>query len=180
MATAWYETISGKALAQGDLLLGCPVPRVQDYRYPPPAELDVFLDTHHLVVLSQSCDLENDKVDEILLANVLDYGLLQNREGETNPLVRGSKWRKAAVNGDLPPYSVLPETAGPPSLDWSLVDFHHLFTLPKGYVEQFAEASGDRLRLVPPYREHLAQAFARYVMRVGLPASLNEFVKLQV
>jgi len=178
--TTWYETVVGKALAQGDLLLDCPVPRVEDYAYPPPLELEVFLDHHHLVILSQSCDLENAKIDEILLAAVVDYRALLSREGASNPLVRGTKWRKAAISGYFPPYSVLPETLGPPRLEWSLVDFHHLFTLPKLYVEQFSEACGDRLRLVPPYREHLAQAFARYVMRVGLPAPLSGFVKLEV
>lgn len=179
MSTAWYTTVVGKALAQGDLLLGCPVPRVQDYKYPLPDDLDVFLDVHHLIVLSQSCDLDNDKVDEILLAAVLDYVLLVQREGAANPSIRGRRWRKAAINGDLPAYSVLPPNADP-VLNWSLVDFHHLFTLPKPYIEQYAEACGVRLRVVPPYREHLAQAFARYVMRVGLPSSLQAFENVDV
>lgn len=30
----------------------------------------------------------------------------------------------------------------------------------------------EHLRLLPPYREHLSQAFARYFMRVGLPQDL--------
>ena len=180
MPIVWYELASGRALAQGDLLLGCPVPRVEVYSYPAPAELDVVLDSHHLIVLSQSCDLENNKVDEVLLAAVLDYGVLVDREAAANPSIRGTKWRRAAINGDFPPYSVLPEAIGPPRLNWSLVDFHHLFTLPKRYVEDFAEASGNRLRLVPPYREHLAQAFARYVMRVGLPAPIEGFVNLDL
>ncbi len=29
-----------------------------------------------------------------------------------------------------------------------------------------------RLRLLPPYREHLSQAFARFFMRVGLPVAV--------
>jgi hypothetical protein len=48
-------------------------------------------------------------------------------------------------------------------------------TLPKGYIADFATQGGARLRIVPPYREHLAQAFARYFMRVGLPSSLDAF-----
>lgn len=180
MPAAWYETVAGSELAQGDIILNCPVPRVEHYRYPAPDEFDVYLDSHHLVVLSQSCDLENDKITEVLLAVVVDYRLLATREATSNPAIRGSKWRKAAVNGDLPAYSVLPETHGPPPLDWSLIDFHHLFTLPKEYLQDFALACGDRLRLVPPYREHLAQAFARYFMRVGLPAPLDGFLAVQV
>jgi hypothetical protein len=34
-----------------------------------------------------------------------------------------------------------------------------------------------RMVLPPPYREHLAQAFARYFMRVGLPHDAKAFEK---
>jgi len=33
----------------------------------------------------------------------------------------------------------------------------------------------NRLRLLPPDREHLAQAFARFFMRAGLPIDIPEF-----
>ena len=32
-----------------------------------------------------------------------------------------------------------------------------------------------RLRLLPPYREHLSQSFARFFMRVGLPIDTPSF-----
>jgi len=32
------------------------------------------------------------------------------------------------------------------------------------------------LRMLSPYREHLAQGFARYFMRVGLPHDAKAFV----
>jgi hypothetical protein len=41
---------------------------------------------------------------------------------------------------------------------------------PYAHVEKL----GNRLRLCPPYREHLAQAFARFFMRVGLPSDIPE------
>jgi hypothetical protein len=44
-------------------------------------------------------------------------------------------------------------------------------------VREFANAAGHRLRLLPPYREHLSQAFARLFMRVGLPADIPPFGK---
>jgi hypothetical protein len=31
------------------------------------------------------------------------------------------------------------------------------------------------VRLLPPYREHLAQAFARFFIRVGLPVDVPPF-----
>ena len=39
-------------------------------------------------------------------------------------------------------------------------------------VRELAASQGPRLRLNPPYREHLAQAFARFFMRVGLPVDI--------
>ncbi|MHB1424077.1 MAG: hypothetical protein ACYC3I_12945 [Gemmataceae bacterium] len=62
-------------------------------------------------------------------------------------------------------------------MPWSVVDFHRLFTLPKMFVSRFAANVGPRLRLRSPYREHLAQAFARYFMRVGLPHDARVFEK---
>jgi hypothetical protein len=171
----WYTVVEGSKLEQGDVLLDCPVTVVESYTHPLPDEVEVVTDRRDLVVLTQSCDLENDKVEEVLLAAVRDYQKLLADQGVTDPAIRSAKWRQAAARGDLPAYSLLPQRTDPPAVGWSLVDFHHLFMLPKSYVEAFADASSPRLRLVPPYREHLAQAFARYVMRVGLPTSLTDF-----
>jgi hypothetical protein len=62
-----------------------------------------------------------------------------------------------------------------PKMNWSIVDFHRLWVLPKDLTTALAKASGKRLRLVSPYREHLGQEFARYFMRVGLPLNAAEF-----
>jgi hypothetical protein len=35
--------------------------------------------------------------------------------------------------------------------------------------------AAKRLRLLPPYREHLSQSFARFFMRVGLPIDIPPF-----
>lgn len=57
-----------------------------------------------------------------------------------------------------------------------LVDFKSTFVLPSAYLKRRAE-QGARLRLKSPYREHLSQSFARYFMRVGLPADIAPFKK---
>jgi hypothetical protein len=54
-----------------------------------------------------------------------------------------------------------------------IVDFGRVFSLPMEYVQRHAENQGSRLRLRPPYREHLSQAFARFFMRVGLPQNIE-------
>jgi hypothetical protein len=59
--------------------------------------------------------------------------------------------------------------------DVSVVDFRRVYSLPLDYFREFAARAGDRVRLLPPYREHIAQAFARFFMRVGLPVDIPPF-----
>ncbi len=42
-------------------------------------------------------------------------------------------------------------------------------------LKDLAVRRSPRPRLLPPYREHLAQAFARFFMRVGLPVDIPAF-----
>jgi len=172
---SWYEVVTGSRLEQADIISSCPVLRPDVYDFPLPTDIDLRSDTHNLLVLTQSCDLENDKIDEVLLAAVLDYAELTTNESHRNPLVRSKKWRQAVARGDLPAYALIPPWANTPIIGWSLIDFHHLFTLPKKYLESYAGSLDSRLRIVSPYKEHIAQSFARYVMRVGLPSPLSDF-----
>jgi hypothetical protein len=56
-----------------------------------------------------------------------------------------------------------------------VVDFLELYTLPRGLLEALLRSRGvPRVRLLPPYREHLSQAFARFFMRVGLPQPIDK------
>lgn len=175
VSESWYDVVSGTSLAQGDLLLSSPIYRVETRAAVDGPDVQVVEEEHDVIVLTQSCDLVNTKVDEVLVAAVLSYDALCARDGDHNPRLKGKDFRRAAVQGNLPPYSLLQQREGSPALPWSLVDFHNLFSLPKLLAVQIAEGSGDRLRLRPPYREHLAQAFARYMMRVGLPSTLTAF-----
>lgn len=175
MSESWYEVVAGDALSQGDLLLGFPIYRITSRATEEGEQVDVVEEQHDVIVLTQSCDLANGKVNEILVAAVLSYEEIVARDGEQNPRLKSKAFRKAAVEGNLPPYSLLQKRESSPVLAWSLVDFHNLFSVPRVLAKDVANTSGERLRLVSPYREHLAQAFARYVMRVGLPSTLGDF-----
>jgi hypothetical protein len=59
--------------------------------------------------------------------------------------------------------------------DVRVVSFAQVFSMPFTYVAALAASPAPRLRLQPPYREHLAQAFARFIMRVGLPVDIPPF-----
>ncbi len=58
-----------------------------------------------------------------------------------------------------------------------VVDFRRVYSLPLDYFRTFAAGMEERVRLLPPYREHLAQAFARFFMRVGLPIDIAPFLR---
>src|ERR671924_2419855 len=74
----WYEVTQGSELLQGDLLRQCPIPRVRGLEHWPlragqPLEVDI--DQEDVVVMSQSCDLANDKIQDVVLAQVLDWAV---------------------------------------------------------------------------------------------------------
>lgn len=180
MATepGWYEVVRGSDLRQGDLLPGCPaLSLVGPATFPLPADFQPTVDVKllHLVVLTQSCDLDNDKVEDVLLAQVIAWEDAVRVGAGKNPALRSRELRRALVAGNVPGLSLLHKHEGEPALAWSVVDFHRLFTLSKPFVQSFGAGVGDRLRLRSPYREHLAQAFARYFMRVGLPHDAKAF-----
>lgn len=180
MTDSWYEVTHGTDLEQGDIFFECPIYRVERTMTEDDGErAEVVVEYSHVVVLTQTCDLENNKVDEVLVAAVITYSEIVRRDGQQNPTLKSKNFRKSAVDGVLPPYSVLQERTEAPELPWSLVDFHGLFSMPKVLLMEVAASAGDRLRLVPPYKEHLAQAFARYIMRVGLPETLDEFLDVK-
>ena len=69
--------------------------------------------------------------------------------------------------------------AGSEHGDWSrevsIVSFREVWSLPLAFLKKMASDCGLRPRIRSPYREHLAQAFARYFMRVGLPVDIPPF-----
>jgi hypothetical protein len=174
----WFEVTSGAELRQGDILPGCPVlSLVGSIPFPLPSDFqpEVDIKTVDLVILTQSCDLDNDKVEEVLLAQVIAWEEAVRAGGAKNPILRSRDFRRALIAGNVPGLSLLHKRQGTPALPWSVVDFHRLFTLSRRFVQVFAASLGNRLRLRSPYREHLAQAFARYFMRVGLPHDAKAF-----
>jgi hypothetical protein len=95
-----------------------------------------------------------------------------------DPSCKGKKGREKYIarlsRGEIPRYHLLPECN---IEQWErkvrVIDFQNVYGLPYQFVTNFANKNGKRLRLLPPYREHLSQAFARFFMRVGLPIPLN-------
>jgi hypothetical protein len=128
------------------------------------------------VVLTQSCDLAlrpdgRSHSEEVLFCSIYSQGEWINHR------VFGKKsgWEETR-KGRHPGFHVLNRCDLPgQEREFMLVDFSRVFTVDTTLVRDLVTSQGPRLRLNPPYREHLAQAFARFFMRVGLPVAIPPF-----
>lgn len=181
----WYQVVDSNQLTsetlleQGDILRDCPRFSIEGLdRWSPNAEIDVAMDLVQAVVLTQTCDLVQKKVEWVLLAVVVPWpDAREAMVAQGNQAAKSRKFREALVQGNLPALALLHRHTDAPEMNWSIVDFHQLFVLPKSLVLDVAGQNGARLRLASPFKEHLSQAFARYFMRVGLPNDAEAFVK---
>jgi hypothetical protein len=97
---------------------------------------------------------------------------------QQHPVFRREEVWEEVRKGRRPFFHVLDACSLPGhEQDFVLVDFHALFTLSVPLVRGWVDRTGVRLRLLPPYREHLSQAFARLFKRVGLPTDIPPFGK---
>ncbi|WP_141243160.1 hypothetical protein, partial [Geodermatophilus obscurus] len=142
MAESWFEVAQGPELMQGDVLLRCPIYRVETAAADEADEVEIIEERHDVIVLTQSCDLENDKVSDILVAYVHDYVTLAQASWQSNPMLKSTDFRKALIQGTTPPFSLLPKRADEPEFPWSIVDFHHVFSIPKVLASRAADEAG--------------------------------------
>lgn len=178
MTDGWWERIEklnkNTTLRQGDYLLGCSVVTVKpdfdtksaDENRPP-----IDVDNLDLIIVTQSCDLENGKTPFVLLSPI--YSIVEFTE--INPDFTNKRWeevRKGRIEG----LYLLTCTDDPENNRKCLVvDFREVYSLPSEYLIRRTQNLDIRWRLKSPYLEHFAQAFARRFMRVGLPSSIPAF-----
>ena len=174
MAKSFWINVTGKSLAQGDLLTGCLVPQF-DANFGAGGEgasETLALGEQTLIIVTQSCDLENSKVE---LVAMCPAHTLEDFEA-INPKFKSKSLWETVRKGKVEGLHLLGSLGDPENNRGSLVvDFGQIFSLPPAYLEKRAEAAGKRLRLDSPYLEHYSQAFARYFMRVGLPSQIPAF-----
>jgi hypothetical protein len=173
MVFTWYNEINNShEIEQGDMIPDCPI-------VIPPSKINVgdkpeieikLIDS---IILSQSCDLANNKIQIVL---VCPYFTLKTFiEG-----LPDSEQSKKAVKrnienlkkGFLPGYHLLNKSEENNIDDYIVVDFRNVYGVQIESLREIAKNLDSRQRLLPPYREHLSQAFARYFMRVGLPQDI--------
>ena len=134
-----------------------------------PVKTELNWGTHDVIVMSQSCDLRKDDktIDAVILCAVWKRSQMPEFSKDDS--------MENARKGRYPAYHVLNECKLPDyQCEFRIVDFRKVYSMPLGFVRGRLEAN-KRVRLLPPYREHLSQSFARFFMRVGLPSDIPPF-----
>lgn len=172
----WIE-VNGTDLRQGDYLPNCLVPVAifdpENFsREQEGAELEVEVRETDLIILTQSCDLENGKAGFVALCPI--YPIAEFEKVNPNFAKKG-RWnevRKGRIEG----LHLLASPTNPSNNREALVvDSRQIHSLPFPYLVKHADGIGSRWRLRSPFLEHFSQTFARFFMRVGLPSSIPEF-----
>lgn len=169
----WWMEVHGPNLAQGDFLPGCFVPMFDpEYGATDGHAHDVPVHTRDCIILTQSCDLENDKAPFVALCPLHSMAEFEEVNLEFKSKGQWEQVRKGRIDG-------LHLIAGLRDANNNracfVADFREIYSLPVGYLQSHASDLGRRWRLRSPYLEHFSQAFARFFMRVGLPSSIPAF-----
>ena len=191
MPEAWYEIIDPDiSLTQGDMIFDCPLLAWQDntLRLERADEAEVLKSAVNgiqadVVVMTQACDLEYEKVENVILCphiSLDDYWIVwrdnMQRTGQTPTKKAWSRHCNDICDGFMWHFTMLNDSRIDESnIGIRIVFFNEVYTVPRSFLESLLKQRGhSRFRLLPPYREHLSQAFARFFMRVGLPIPIDK------
>jgi hypothetical protein len=191
MSDSWYELVDhGKPITQGDIIFDCPLLtwQVNQTGKNELVESETLRNAieaivSDVVVMTQACDLEYNKVSNVILCP--HYSLdeyrhsWENEREKRNQIVTQKAWKAICddiCEGFVWNLMMINSTKiGEMSITARIVDFHEVFTVPREFLESLLQQRQiQRFRLLPPYREHLSQAFARFFMRVGLPVPIEK------
>lgn len=169
---SFWQSVTGEQLAQGDYLLNCPVP-IFPADYKSGAEIkDVPIRRGDLIVVTQSCDLEQRKVSLVALCPIQSIARLKETDQKFADRSRLEEIRKARFEA----LHMLGSPENPDdNQDIRIVDFREIYSLPIAFLSTHALTLGARNRLRSPFLEHFSQTFARFFMRVGLPTAIPPF-----
>lgn len=190
MTDTWYKSVEvNDRLTQGDLIFNCPIltwkSEISQLQTIEGETLKREIEAIQadVIVITQACDLENEKVSNVILCphfSISEYRKnweKSMRAIDQNPTEKA--WRRLCddiKDGYCWNLSMLNNgVVGELIIEHRIVDFHDVYTIPRDFLESLLrQRQLSRVRLLPPYREHLSQAFARFFMRVGLPVGVSK------
>lgn len=167
----WYRKVNGSdPLEQGDIIPKCPI-------ITPPKEIThekkfkVKQTDYDVIIMSQSCDLVGRKIRIVQVCPIYCLEELS----KLDPKYKNKGSRNDLRKGKVITMHLLNRVEELVFNDFLIVDFGSTFGVHIDFLSEYIKEIGDRIRLLPPYREHLSQAFARFFMRVGLPSDIPKF-----
>ena len=176
--TPWSDVATGDLdpsawLLQGDILQSIRIPIFEDlHKLDSDGYAEVPLDSGTLIVMTQSCDLENRKAPMVACCPV---HTLDDFESVNPTFKKKGQWGECPAWQNHEPSFVARWPTPNDNRKCLLVDFRVIHSLPFDYVLDFIKAEPTHPRLRSPYLEHLSQSFARVFMRVGLPTNIPKF-----
>ncbi len=180
--TPWYEVVTGDLLEQGDLIKNCPAlefpPKFRFNVTTPNESVNVVPKLWNVAVLTQSCDLENKDLNQVLVCpyrSLSDALELLQKDQRDSKKARDAFFEQIRRGYQHSLHMLAACEEDNFQQDFQILDFRQVFTIPFDLLTYCAKQNEQRLRLNSPYREHLAQAFARFFMRVGLPIDIPSF-----
>ncbi|MEQ6389292.1 hypothetical protein RZN22_08170 [Bacillaceae bacterium S4-13-58] len=188
MSYPWYKVVGPEIIvSQGDIIPECPVTVLKETDEHPFYTVEGGYKP--CVVMTQACDLENGKpkVAEITLCPiepVINFlqSEVEKKYGNNGqvPYEQIGKKKKANVfdelrKGNYPKFYLLDKFRESGfEFGYHIVSLGKTFKVPVNSLNKIVqESKKDRLRLLPPYREHLANAFAFNYYRIGLPIDIK-------
>jgi len=167
----WYSLITSEDnIEQGDFIEECPI-------IIPPKKLDqkkynLDVKVFDVIIVSQSCDIEQDKIEYILVCRFYPLSKIE----KFNSLLKTAVGKEILRRGNYNGLHLLNKCEFEEKIsDYIIVDFRNVYSIYKQFLFEFVKTKEKRLRLLSPYREHLSQAFARFFMRIGLPHDIPPF-----
>jgi hypothetical protein len=182
MSHEWYESTAEERVTQGQIVWDCPVLEWADGAMASMEALSLAV-KRDVIVMTQACDLANDKVLNVIVCphvSLKDYQRDYAKDLETKQQqFKDKNWRSHCnqiVNGRLWNLSMLNSSdVAEVQFDHRVVYLHDVYSIPRTFLEAFIKNQAKpKVFLRPPYREYLSQAFARFFMRVGLPMPITK------
>jgi hypothetical protein len=179
----WYSLVpNDEPVTQGDIICDCPVVEISAKQESPYIQGNLIR-LRFGIVMTQACDLEHGKVDNLTVCELVPLIDLLNASSNLKYQANFkdiNKQRKQSIVKEFKQGHVLNHhllnNYESESMDFSYhtVSLKETFTVPVATLNNLLTAQGgQRLRLLPPYREQLGQAYARVFMRVGYPIDLE-------
>ncbi len=165
----WYRIVGADdPLQQGDIFFNCPVVLLPEPTFflqvyqgrEPDASVNTAIVFADIIVLTHSCDIPKRDLDRVLVCPHRNAVEVAPRREERANIRKGRVLAYHLIEAcELEGYQ----------FEQRVIDFRLVTAVPKLFLEDLSQQLGHRVRLLPPYREKMAQAFAFYFGRIGLP-----------